>query len=88
MIELKETVDMMLSEDYRERFKAEFQQTQTRYLKLRRFCDRIEAAEMTGREAPKHDCPLTLLREQQRSMGAYLHTLEMRAEIEGIDLEV
>jgi hypothetical protein len=37
-------------------------------------------------EIPKHDCPSELLREQQRAMGEYLHILEVRAEIEGIEL--
>lgn len=89
MIELKETVDMMISNDYKERFIAEYQQTQTRYLKLRKFCDRIEAAELCDTvEMPKHDCPLSILREQQKHMGMYLHTLEVRAIIEGIDLHI
>ena len=37
-------------------------------------------------EMPKHDCPDELLRQQQRIMGEYLHVLEMRAVIEGIEL--
>ena len=38
-------------------------------------------------EMPEHDCPEDLLRAQQRAMGDYLHLLEVRAVIEGIDLE-
>ena len=38
-------------------------------------------------ERPKHDCPDNVLLEQQRVMGEYLHILELRAVIEGIDLE-
>lgn len=37
-------------------------------------------------EMPKHDCPDDLLREQQEVMGHYLHILEVRAVIEGVDL--
>lgn len=37
-------------------------------------------------EMPKHDCPGSILDDQQRAMGQYLHILELRAEIEGIDL--
>ena len=48
MIELKDTVSGMTSEDYKERFVAEYQQTETRYLKLKTFCDRIELAEVHG----------------------------------------
>ena len=85
-MELKETIDGMISTDYRERFKAEYRQTKERYERLKAFCNRIEAAEMTGREEPRHDCPLELLREQQKRMGMYLGTLEIRAAIEQIDL--
>jgi hypothetical protein len=86
------TVAGMLSPDYKERFKAEYQQTKIRYEKLKAFCNRIEAAMRTCPgdtkrvEMPAHDCPLDLLRDQQRAMGEYLHCLEIRAVIEGIDL--
>lgn len=89
--ELKETVPYMLSEDYKERFIAEYRQTKIRYERLKSFNTRIQAAEMTGFrenavEMPQHDCPLDLLREQQSAMGEYLHLLELRAVIEGITL--
>ena len=88
------TVDGMLSPDYKERFKAEYQQTKIRYEKLKAFCNKIEAAQRTQSdpfapkkaEEPKHDCPVELLREQQGAMGQYLHILEVRAIIEGIEL--
>lgn len=84
---LSDTVTGMNSEDYKERFKAEYAQTNIRYLKLKNFCDRIELAEVHGvGEAPKHDCPLSLLREQQKYMGMYLGCLEKRAIIENIIL--
>lgn len=88
MKELKDTVNGMLSADYRERFVAEYQQVKIRYEKLKDFCNRIEAAEMAGAQAPKRDCPLELLRAQQKYMGLYLVQLEMRAEIENVKLEV
>ena len=84
--ELKDTVEGMLSDDYRERFIAEFRQAKIRYKKLKKFCNKIEAAKRNGTEEPKHKCPLDLLREQQKHMGQYLYTLEVRAEIEGIEL--
>lgn len=86
------TVAGMLSPDYKERFKAEYQQTKIRYEKLKAFCNRIEAAMRTCPgdakrvQMPEHDCPLDLLRDQQRAMGEYLHCLEIRAVIEGIEL--
>lgn len=42
-------------------------------------CDRVF-------EGPKLDCPASILRWQQSAMGDYLHVLELRAVIEGIDL--
>lgn len=86
-MELKDTIEAMNSPDYKERFKAEYNQTQIRYEKLRNFCDKIElATKYHVGEEPKHDCPLELLREQQAKMGAYLHLLELRAIIEKVDL--
>lgn len=85
-MELKETINGMTSADYKERFIAEYQQTEIRYEKLRHFCDVIEASQLAKIEEPKHDCPLTLLREQQSIMGQYLHVLELRAVIENIVL--
>lgn len=86
------TVSGMLSDDYRERFKAEYQQTRIRYEKLKNFCNRIEAEDIcAGVVRPvgstAHDCPFHLLRDQQRAMGEYLHILELRAVIENIELE-
>ena len=88
MKELKDTVNGMLSADYKERFAAEYQQVKIRYEKLKNFCNRIEAADMARVQAPKHDCPLELLRTQQKYMGLYLAQLEMRAVIENVKLEV
>lgn len=98
-MQLRDTVTMMKSTDYKERFKAEYHQTQIRYEKLKSFNNKIEAASITGQicypcgneapkkvEMPKHDCPDYLLKEQERVMGEYLHILEVRAVIEGIDL--
>ena len=83
----KETVDGMLSANYKERFKAEYLQTKIRYEKLKAFNNRIEASNMrNGLDMPIHDCPDHLLVSQQRAMGEYLHILEVRAVIEGIEL--
>jgi hypothetical protein len=89
-------VEGMLSSDYKERFKAEYQQTKIRYEKLKAFNNKIEAARRTTCEPfvsyakrvdePKHDCPEEMLRNQQSIMGEYLHILEVRAVVEGIEL--
>lgn len=85
-MELKDTIELMNSTDYKERFKAEYYQLKIRYEKLKDFNTRIKAARLMGNEPPKHDCPDDLLREQQSLMGNYLHILEVRAKIEGIAL--
>ena len=45
-MELKDTIDLMNSPDYKERFKAEYMQVKIRYEKLKSFCNKIEAAEI------------------------------------------
>lgn len=85
-MELKETIELMCSEDYKERFVAEYHQVKIRYEKLKNFCNKIEVETMLGKEETKHDCPLGLLREQQEYMGLYLSVLEKRALIENVEL--
>jgi hypothetical protein len=83
-MELKNTIEMMQSEDFKERFKAEYWQTKIRYEKLHKMVVKAEAGTLPFE--PK--CPLELFKEQKKFMGNYLYTLEVRAEIEGIDLGV
>lgn len=93
-LKLRDTAELMNSSDYKDRFCAEYAQTKIRYEKLKAYNNKIEASRRTHEypftpkqvEEPPHDCPESLLREQQSAMGQYLHTLEVRAEIEGIDL--
>ena len=85
-MKLKETVELMNSEDYKERFVEEYHQVEIRYEKLKNFCNKIEVETMLGKEVTKHDCPLELLREQQKYMGLYLSVLEKRALIEKVVL--
>ena len=81
-MELKDTIELMNSADYKERFKAEYLQTKIRYEKLHKTCIKYEAGTLNFE--PK--CSLELLKEQKSYMGNYLRTLELRAEIEGINL--
>ena len=81
-VELKDTVELMISENYKDRFKAEYVQTKIRYEKLHAMCIKYEAGVLDF----KPECPLYLLKEQKSYMGNYLRTLEIRAELEGIDL--
>ena len=81
-MELKETIEMMCSEDYKERFKAEYYQTKIRYENLHKMVVKYEAGTLDFE--PK--CSLQLLKNQKASMGAYLYNLEIRAQIEDIEL--
>lgn len=82
MKDLKDNVAMMNSENYKERFRAEYFQTKIRYEKLHAMTIKYEAGTLNFTPS----CSLELLNEQKRHMGNYLHCLEVRAEIEKIDL--
>lgn len=81
-MELKDTIKLMESEDYKERFKAEYYQTKIRYDKLHKMIIKYEAGTLNFTST----CSKELLKEQAMYMGNYLRTLEIRAEIENIDL--
>lgn len=81
-MELRNTIEDMLSNDYKKRFKAEYNQVKIRYEKLHHMVIQYEAGTLPFPAT----CPLSLLKEQKRAMGEYLHALEVRAEIEKIDL--
>ena len=86
-MEINSTINFMLSNDFKERFIAEYWQTKIRYDKLKSFNNRILASIISDDvEEPTHSCPTELLKEQQTVMGRYLQILEIRAVIEGIDL--
>lgn len=82
MTELKDTITLMESDDFRDRFRAEYYQTKIRYDKLHQMVKKLEAGTLSFE--PK--CPLSLFKEQLSFMGQYLYKLEVRAEIEGITL--
>lgn len=82
-MKLNDTVTLMNSEDYKERFIAEYYQTKIRYDKLHKMIVKLEADKLDF----EPNSPLCLLKEQAKYMGEYLRTLEIRAEVEDIDLE-
>lgn len=81
-MELKDTVEMMNSEDYKERFKAEYYQTKIRYEKLSNMLIKYEAGTLNFDPS----CSKEVLEDQLYHMNEYLRTLKIRAEIEKIDL--
>lgn len=78
-----DTIELMTSSDYAEKFKAEYWQTKIRYEKLHKTVTKYEAGTLSFTPS----CPLELMKEQKRYMGQYLYCLEVRAEIEGIKLD-
>ena len=81
-MELKDTVEMMNSEDYKERFRAEYCQAVIRYGKLKNMLDRWDEEKLNF--APT--CPRSTYNMQIRAMADYIAVLEARAVMEGIDL--
>lgn len=80
-MELKDTIERMTSEDYKERFIAEYLQTKIRYNKLHKTLVKYDA-KVLDFELKNID----LLREQAAAMLRYLYILETRAEIEKINI--
>lgn len=81
-MKLEDTIEMMNSDDYKERFKAEYYQTKIRYDKLHKMLVKIESGTLEFEPT----CRKEILEEQAYYMSSYLRTLEIRAELEHIDL--
>ena len=81
-MELKDTIELMNSNDYKDRFKAEYYQTKVRYEKLHKMLIKYEAGTLDF----ELSCPQEILEDQEYYMKDYLKTLEIRAEIEKIEL--
>lgn len=82
MLELKETVDMMNSADYKERFKAEYLQNVIRKQKLEAMLMKWDNGELNF--VPT--CPRSTYELQIRAMTDYIAVLEARAVMEDVDL--
>lgn len=83
-MELKDTIELMQSENYKDRFRAEYWQLRIRLEKLYEMLVRYDAGTLGF--AP--DCSIQVLKDQLSIMRDYLYALQVRAEIEGIKLEV
>ena len=80
--ELKDTISMMTSEDYKERFRAEYHQCMIRLEKLYEMLVKYDAGTLPF--VP--DCSISLLKDQLSIMRDYQYALTVRAGIEGIEL--
>lgn len=82
MDELKNTVDLMLSTDYRERLRGEYQQVHIRVGALIDYLEKLESGELD--ETPV--VPVQLLKAQAHAMMVYELILIQRAAMEGVEL--
>lgn len=82
-MELKETIEGMTSDDYKERFVAEVQQNRIRREKL---CNLL-SREAEGKLDFELSCPVRILEEQADLMGKLDLIYMERAACEGIKLD-
>ena len=80
--ELKQTVELMNSSDYKERFKAEYYQLRIRYDKLHNMCEKWDKNELDFTPT----CSRFTYARQLNAMAFYLKVLEERAIDEKIEL--
>ena len=83
-MELKDTIALMTSSDYKQRFIAEYYQTKIRYEKLNAMIDKFYKNQLDFTPT----CPIFILKLQRDTMLQYLAMLEKRAAYEEIKLEV
>jgi len=81
-MELKDTLNMMNSADYKERLKAEYFQLKIRKEKLESMLKKYKEGTLTFTPS----CSYELLYEQVIYMKQYQHILEERAKIENVEL--
>lgn len=79
---LKETTEMMVSADYKERFKAEYYQLMLRFKGLQAMLFKWD----NGTLKFEPTCPRSTYNIQIKAMSDYLAILEARAVMEGIEL--
>ena len=81
-MELERIIELMKSEDYKDRFKAEYYQLEDRVIKLGNMLEKYKAETLNFTPS----CSYELLSYQLQTMNAYKRVLEERAEIEKIKL--
>lgn len=84
MNELEQTIQLMLSSDYKDRFIAEYWQVRTRFDKLKEMCLKWDANKLDF--VPT--CSRDIYEKQLSYMFDYIAVLEERAKIEKVDLDV
>lgn len=81
-MDLKDTIEMMDSTDYKDRFRAEYYQLKVRHDKLKAMVHKWDKGELNF--VPT--CPRKAYDAQLAAMVDYMAVLEYRAHVEDIDL--
>lgn len=81
-MELKDTISLMTSQDYKDRFKAEYYQTKIRYEKLKAMLKKWDEGKLNF----KPTCDRSMYDYQIEAMIMYLNILEDRAKVEKVEL--
>ena len=81
-MELERLIELMKSEDYKDRFRAEYYQLEDRTDKLANMLEKYKAGTLNFTPS----CSYELLSYQLQTMNASKRVLEERAEIEGIEI--
>ena len=79
---LDKTVELMLSDDYKDRFEAEYRQLVNRANKLRKMIRQYENGELEF----EPESPIDILVWQLKTMDEYIYILKRRASYEKITL--
>lgn len=81
-MKLIDTVPLMNSEDYKNRFIAEYYQVYIRFVKLKAMLEKWDKDELDFEPT----CPYSTYEMQIKAMRDYIAVLEARAVMENIDL--
>lgn len=81
-MKLEDTANMMCSDDYKEKFKAEYYQVVIRYKKLKNMLERWDERFFDFEPT----CPRSTYNMQIKAMTDYIAVLEARAVMENIEL--
>ena len=79
---LEDSIDLMKSKDYKDRFKAEYYQVYIRFVKLKAMLEKWDKDELDFEPT----CPYSTYEMQIKSMRDYIVVLEASAVMENIDL--
>lgn len=80
--EIQKICEMLMSDDYKERFKGEYYLVKDKYDKLKTMCEKWDNGDLDFTPT----CPRDIYDNQLDAMYNYMKILETRADIEGVVL--